>query len=136
TNKSLMGAIQQRLLRDGAFLLGTANEDPLDLAKNARIRASSEQIIGLASNIISGRTRCVHGRKGAPMDRANPGTHRWMSDPDQSLPAWLELNWEEPKAIREIQLTFDTGLHRVLTFSLADDYTRKMLWGQPQPETV
>jgi hypothetical protein len=27
-------------------------------------------------------------------------------------------------------------LHRLLTLSQADGYTQKMLWGQPQPETV
>ena len=35
-----------------------------------------------------------------------------------------------------MQIIFDTGAHRVLTFSLADEYTKKMHWGSPQPETV
>ncbi|ACQ79787.1 conserved hypothetical protein [Beutenbergia cavernae DSM 12333] len=34
-------AVQQQLLRDGAFLPSVANADPLDLARTARVRASS-----------------------------------------------------------------------------------------------
>jgi len=72
----------------------------------------------------------------APPDRCYPGTHRWMSDPAQGLPAWIELRWDKPVAVREIVLVFDTGQHRHLTQSQADGYTGRMLWGQPQPETV
>jgi hypothetical protein len=52
------------------------------------------------------------------------------------LPAWLEIRWNAPIALRQLILIFDTGLHRLLTLSQADGYTHKMLWGQPQPETV
>jgi hypothetical protein len=38
--------------------------------------------------------------------------------------------------IGEIQLVFDTGMHRVLTLSHSDDYVALMDWGRPQPETV
>ncbi|MBL9201277.1 MAG: hypothetical protein JNL39_12265, partial [Opitutaceae bacterium] len=72
----------------------------------------------------------------APPDRAFRGTHRWMSDPAAGLPAWIELRWPEPVAVRELQLVFDTGLHRFLTLSQADGYTARMMWGRPQPETV
>jgi len=72
----------------------------------------------------------------APPDRAVPGTHRWMSDPVANLPATLELRWPAPVTVCEIQLIFDTGLHRFLTLSQADGYTAKMQWGRPQPETV
>jgi hypothetical protein len=59
-----------------------------------------------------------------------------MSDPAAGLPAWLELRWPESVALREVQLIFDTGLHRFLTLSPADGYTARMHWGRPQPETV
>jgi hypothetical protein len=52
------------------------------------------------------------------------------------VPAWLELRWETPISIGEVQLIFDTGLHRFLTLSQADGYTRRMHWGAPQPETI
>jgi len=128
--------IQQQLLQDDAYLIGRRNELDDDAARWAAITASSQQPEGPASNVTSGQTRSVHGPRGAPSDRADCGTHRWMSVPTQPLPAWIELRWPRPIAVRQVQLIFDTGLHRVLTFSLADAYTAKMIWGRPQPETV
>lgn len=139
-------AIQQSLLRQDAFLLGRRNEDPSDLARQAVVSASSEQAGGAAALILSGVTRSTHGsgspgdREGgaicAPKNRAEASAHRWMSDPEKGLPAWLQLSWKDAVDIREIQLVFDTGLHRLLTLSMADGYTEKMEWGKPQPETV
>ena len=62
--------------------------------------------------------------------------HRWMSDPAAGLPAWLLLEWESAVSVYEVQLIFDTGLHRHLTLSHHDGYTSQMLWGQSQLETV
>ena len=59
-----------------------------------------------------------------------------MSDPEDGLPAWIEMRWDEPVTIGSVQLVFDTGLHRLLTQSGADNYTAKMQWGRPQEETV
>jgi len=40
-----VGAVQQQLLRDGCFLLNYRNEDPRDLARKARLLASSEALV-------------------------------------------------------------------------------------------
>ena len=165
---SLLERIQQRLLRDDAYLIGVLNADDDDLARRATVCASSAQPGGEAALVVSGQTRAVHGagvaraaspdavaanqweevlreietgrvrtlHTSAPPDRAHPGTHRWMSDPAEGLPAWLELRWPAPVNFSEVQLTFDTGQHRFLTLSQADGYTRRMHWGEPQPETV
>lgn len=129
-------AIQQRLLRDDAFLIGHVNLDQNDLTRTARVTASSAQSDGPAVNVIYGATRAVHGPKGAPPDRAQPGTHRWMSDPAKGLPARLELRWDAPVEPIEVQLIFDTALHRPLTLTHSDGYAERMRWGTPQPETV
>ncbi len=129
-------AIQQRLLRDDAYLVGVVNEDGEDLALKAEVVASSEQDEGLAANVVSGQSRAVDGPNGAPPGRAVPGTNRWMSDPADGLAAWIELRWPEPVAVSDVQLVFDTGMHRVLTLSHSDVYTERMAWGRPQPETV
>ena len=161
---ALRRAIQQRLLRDDAYLVGVARDDPDDLASRATVSASSAQRGGEAALVLSAQTRAVHGPAAtshpatsnqwenvlkeletgratalytsAPPDRAAPGLHRWMSDPAAGLPATLELRWETPGAVSEVQLVFDTGLHRFLTLSQADGYTARMEWGRPQPETV
>jgi len=135
-NKELLSRIQQQLLKDDAFIPGISNQEENDLVKSAQIKADSEQNEGQGINIISGQNRSVHGKRGVRSDLAIPGTHRWMSDPEAGMPATIELHWDPSKKIRHLQITFDTGAHRVLTFSLADEYTRKMHWGSPQLETV
>ncbi|MEZ6049222.1 MAG: FAD-dependent oxidoreductase [Planctomycetaceae bacterium] len=133
---TLMNKVQQQLLRDGCYLIGHKNEDLSDLARKATVTASSEQPGGEAINVVSGQTRTVSGKRGAPAERVHPGTHRWMSDPTAGFPVWIQFDWEKPLLISRIELTFDTGLHRHLTLSLHDGYTSKMKWGIPQPETV
>jgi hypothetical protein len=134
----LIRRLQQQLLRDDAYLIGQLNADPGDLARQAKISASSQQETGPARNLATGQTRAVHGEKGAPPDRAHAagGTHRWMSDPAEGLPAWVELKWDNAIRPRTVELIFDTGLHRYLTLSHSDAYSNLMQWGQPQEETV
>lgn len=136
SNDALMKRVQQTLLRDDAYLVGVTNGDAEDLARTATISASSESTDYEAKNVVSGQTRCVHGSAGAPEERCHPRGHRWMSNPVDGLPATLQLEWETPIQLREIQLIFDTGLHRHLTLSHHDGYTSKMQWGQAQSETV
>lgn len=136
SNEPALQAIQQRLLRDDAFLIGQTNCDPGDMARLASISASSEFPGGEARNVISGVNRAVEGIRGAPPSRRLTGTQRWMSDPAAGLPAWLQLDWDSAIDVKEIQLVFDTGLHRHLTLSHHDGYTASMQWGKPQSETV
>jgi hypothetical protein len=131
-----MHAIQQQLLRDDAFVIGIRNEDRRDLARQARVAASSAQPDGAAANVLSSQTRAVSGPGGARSERAAPGTQRWMSRPEDGLPAVLRLEWDEPITMGELQLIFDTGQHRVLTLSHSDAYMARMEWGRPQPETI
>ena len=128
--------LQQQLLRDDAYLIGRTNEAHADAALRATVTASSFAPGGEPANVISGQTRSVHGVKGSPADRARPGTHRWRSDPTRPLPQSLQLTWPAPITAHRVQLIFDTGMSRPLTFTLADGYVRLMTWGQPQPETV
>lgn len=131
-----MHAIQQLLLRDDAYLIGLKNQDPLDLARQARASASGSRPDGQPDNILTGQTRAVHGPDGAAGDRAVPGSHRWMSDPAAGLPAWLELAWPTPVRPRRVQFIFDSGLHRPLTLTHSDSYAAAMKWGQGQPELL
>lgn len=131
-----MAQVQQQLLRQDAFLIGRRLHDERDLARQAVITASSETPDGPAVNVISGVNRAVQHERGVPEPRTMAGTHRWISDPAQGLPAWIELRWPEPVALRRIELVFDSGLHRQLTLTQSDAYCRKMCWGTGQPELV
>ena len=135
-NRELMARIQGRLLRTDAFLIGRAAADSRNVAGKATLSASSSQAGGEPEWVVSGQTRCVHGKRGASPERANPGSHRWMSDPAAGLPAWIQLEWLEPVRLQQARLVLDTGLHRHLTLSHHDGYAARMIWGRPQPETV
>ncbi len=119
-----IGELQQQLLRDDAYIIGASNSDASDLARGAEIRASSETVDGPASLVINGVARGVAS-----------ASNRWISDPDQPMPQWLELRFRTPQRIREIHLTFDTGFNRLLTLSHSDAYTGRMI-KSAQPETV
>jgi hypothetical protein len=122
-------SLQERLLKDDAFLPGFAGADPRDQARRARLTASSEMESAAAALVVDGVTRPLLTHLGP---WADGGEHRWRS---RELPAWLELTWDAPREIREIHLTFDTGFERELLLSLSDAHHRKVIRG-PQPETV
>jgi len=125
----LLFEIQQRLLRDDAFLLDLSNQDPDDLARRAVIRASSELPGHEAALVTSGITRaagsCLH-------PELETCSHLWVS---ADLPAWIEFRWPRPQRIREIHFTFDTSFSRELTLTMSDAFNARMIRG-PQPETV
>jgi hypothetical protein len=128
-NAAEISRLQQRLLRDDAFLPGIRNTDAADLARSAVIAASQETAGGAATHVIDGATREWIAGLGPWADGAS---HRWESG---ALPAWIELSWPAPQLVREIHLTFDSGLHRELTLSASDSTTKKVIRG-PQPELV
>lgn len=109
-------------------------DDEENLARLAVVIASSEQPGGEAENVLDGETRSTHGEWGARPDLAVPGTHRWMSQPEDATP-WLELAWEQPVNLARIVLILDTGMHRVLTLSMSKRDIANMIWDL-QPETL
>lgn len=130
-NPVAISEIQQRIVRQDAFLIGLRILPDDNLAALARISASSEQPDGLAREVLSGQNRTVLGEEGVGPDREIPGTHRWMS---VSLPASLEFQWPEAVSARRVEVVFDSGLHRHLTLTQSSAYTRVMHWGTGQPE--
>jgi len=129
--------VQQHLIREDNFIIGQVEEDPANHALRATITASSEQPDGPARNVISGQNRSAQGPGGVHPERLIPGSHRWMSDPAEGIPAWIELRWPEAVTLGRVEMTFDTGLQRYLTLSHDDHYTRAVMkWGRPQPETL
>jgi len=93
-----LDTLQQRLLKDGAWLIDLPNRDPHDLARKARATASSEATP--AANAIDGYARAEHG-----------GTHAWAPAADAAAPHWLELAWDAPQALNVVHVTFLTQGH-------------------------
>lgn len=123
-DRARMGALQQRLLRDDQTLRGVKNEDPLDLARTATASASAEEPSYEAAKALDGFVRNIPGKE----------THQWAGRMSANG-AWIELKWPKPVRISEVQLTFDTGFHRMLTLSSQANVMDKIVRG-PQPETV
>ena len=128
-------SIQRALVRDDCFLPGITPDDPENLAAKATVTASSQQDDGQATEILNAVTRAVRGAMGVHKRYGETASHRWMSDPSQGLPATIELTWKTPVTVSQIELVFDTGLHRSLALTGQNDFAAKMEWG-PQFETV
>ncbi len=125
-----IGEIQQALLRDDATLLGVPSADAGDLARSARVTASSAQPGHEAEQVLDGSTRSLKPEWGPWSDGAS---HQWRG---RGVEEWLELHWEKPVSLAEVHLTFDTGFERSLMLTPSDTITEKWVLRRPQPETV
>jgi hypothetical protein len=129
-NTDHLQALQQTLLRDDQTIKGKRNQDPSDLARMAAVTASAELPTARAANLIDGFTRNIPDKHGNPVE-----THFWSAPLDDHNPAWIELRWEKPQTIGQIQLTFDSGFPRELTLSSSDSVNVNIVRAA-QPETI
>jgi len=123
-NSDRMKALQQLLLRDDQTILQQRNEDETDLARKARITASATSEGSKPENILTGIT----------WEGAGTKEQRWAA-PIGLDGTWLQLEWNSPVTLSQIQLTHDTGLYRTLTITAARSVQEKMEVG-PQKETI
>ena len=129
-DKQLVSVLQQRLIRDDQTIKGKPgellrNEDTSDLARNASISSSGNIGEAVAPLAIDGITR----------DIPKGPIHHWAG-PLTSKGAWLDLKWDSPRKISQVQLTFDTGFGRQLFLSANPGFVRQDAPRTPQPETV
>ncbi len=124
-NRELMTGLQQRLLRDDQTIRGVRNQDPRDLARTAKVQASGCQGDCRPELILDGIARDIPETK---------QVHHWAAPlgPDG---AWIELSWDKPQTIRQVQVTFDSGFQRELTLSSSDSVMRGIVRAA-QPETA
>jgi hypothetical protein len=128
-DRKLVSGLRQHLLRDDQTIKNLRNEDPLDLARSAKVTASAEEPQAQAGLLLDGLVRNIPDKKGDPAQ-----WHCW-SAPMKPEGQWIELSWDKPQSIRRVQVTFDSGFQRQLTLS-ASDSTSRTVMRQPQPETV
>ncbi len=126
-DKSLLAHLQQQLLRDDQTIRNRVNEDPRDVARRARVRASDEHAAAPAACVLDGHLRDYPSKEGKQI-------HHWAARMRDGG-VWLELAWERPQRISELQITFDTGFERELTLSAAQSVNQGIIRA-PQPETV
>ncbi|MEO8372776.1 MAG: FAD-dependent oxidoreductase [Candidatus Solibacter sp.] len=125
-----IGKLRQSLLRDDQAIKGLVNQDALDLARTAKITASAEAGAAKAALLLDGQHRDIPDKKGDPAE-----VHHWGAPVGEGRPAWVELTWDKPQRIREVQITFDTGFKRQLTLSSQESQQVNLLRAA-QPETV
>jgi len=116
--------LQQALLRDDQSIRDLKSNDPKDLAPSAKVSASGAMDDAAASKVLSGFTRNIPGKE----------THFWSAKMEGEG-AWLELRWDAPKKVSQVQLTFDSGFQRELTLTSQDAINQNIIRA-PQPETV
>ncbi|MFA5192117.1 MAG: FAD-dependent oxidoreductase [Verrucomicrobiia bacterium] len=110
--RSYLDKLQQQLLKDGAYIIDLPNHDPADLARAARVTASSEGIGTKgepmpATNVINGIARAVDHKGNA-----------WMANRNVAPPHWIELAWNEPQKFNVVHVTFFTKRHAPKKFAV------------------
>ncbi|MGG5903819.1 FAD-dependent oxidoreductase [Sphingobacterium daejeonense] len=123
-DKTKLKQYQQLLLRQDQAILKVKNEDPLDLAKQAKVAASAEISGFEAKKVIDGYNRDVQ----------DGDSHQWRTSL-ASGEQFIELTWSKPQKITTIEFTFDSGLNRHLRLS-GENSTMKNQKRGPQPEML
>ncbi|MBU7004967.1 MAG: FAD-dependent oxidoreductase [Theionarchaea archaeon] len=91
-----IGELQQVLLKHDATILNLENDDDADLARGARVTASSSAPGGDVANIVNGINRQFSPEP----------TNMWISG--EGMPQQITLELQRPVEINTIYLTFDT----------------------------
>lgn len=121
-SKDKFADFQQKVLKDGVIIANVKNTDKLDLARYAKITATSCSAKTKPENVVSGLF----------YDHKGKYENRWIA-PISDKPV-LKLEWSEPKEISKIILNLDTG-NRMLTISRQQNFLKRFHLG-PQPECL
>jgi hypothetical protein len=124
SDKEHLRALQQMLLRDDQTIRDLQNTDAEDLARRATVTASASAEGTEPERVIDGYTR----------DQPETRYHCW-GGPMGEGEVRIELAWEAPVSLRQVQIVFDSGFERPLTLTEQLSYRQRMIIG-PQPETV
>ncbi|MDP6545429.1 MAG: FAD-dependent oxidoreductase [Phycisphaerae bacterium] len=96
--KSHIAELQQRLLKDGCYLLGVKNADKRDLALGAKLTASSSDKGMEPAKTINGWNRIV-----------SPDRNAWTPAKGAKGPHWIELRPASRSSIDTVHVTFEKG---------------------------
>jgi hypothetical protein len=116
--------LQQQLLKDDCYIPGFKNEDPSDLARSAKVACSSETADGVAPNVLNGVNRKVKEQSNC-----------WISKEIKEDGEWLALEFDAPIQPREVRLTFDSNLNRMIMMTNQRNHLERQLAGVP-PELI
>ncbi|MGN1051925.1 MAG: FAD-dependent oxidoreductase [Candidatus Scatosoma sp.] len=103
-----IGFLQQTLLKNDCYIPGVKNTDEADLAKRAKISATSEKQGCESNNIINGVARSVG---------SDANYYEGVNGTDDAL----FLRWDSPVTVKEISVAFDSDLSKELTITISDE---------------
>jgi hypothetical protein len=112
-----MPQLRQTLLKEDCYIPGARNEDPLDMARTAKITASGYIPGYEPENVVSGVTRGL-----------GEASHAWHA-PQQD--AWLSLGFDSPRPVSQVRLTFDPDLNIEIMISQTKRRLDGMVKGMP-----
>jgi len=112
--------LQEQLLRNDCYIPNRPAFDPKDVARKAKITASSTKS-GNVSLLLDGISR----------DEVDM-IHHWEST---GLNATLQLTWEETQKVSGVEIKCDTNLHTEIELHPNEEKRRKQIQGVP-PEMI
>lgn len=107
-------ALRQELLKNDCYILGVKNEDEKDLARAARVSASSERTHFEAANVINGVSRST-----------DSASNLWRSKGVSAEGESLTLELARAARIREVRLTLDPNLSEERAISISKAFMDK-----------
>ena len=116
--------LQQLLLKDDAYIPGIRNEYPADLARGAKVTATSAQEGFAPENVINGISRDEDGHR-----------NLWISGEGRAGGETLSLELAEEQPVSEVHLTFDPNFHYPIKITLSRKRQAQQRIGVP-PELV
>lgn len=112
--KQYIKELQQALLKDDCYIPGLRNEDPLDMARTAKVSATSSRIGFKPENVINGISR-----------NEEDVMNLWQSQGIAPKGETLTLKLPETKKIQEIRITFDPDLSEERCISVSKAFLDK-----------
>lgn len=109
-----MDELRRTLARNDCYFPGYKNEDPDDLARSARVFASSERKGYEAENVLSGVTR-----------REGEKSNLWRSNGMSPVGETLTLRWDRAVPLRQVRLTLDPNLSEERCISVSRAFIDK-----------
>lgn len=119
-----IGALQQQLIRDDCFIPGFRNTDGADLARGAKVTASSQLSGSEAERVINGMAR-----------NAGDEINCWESDGMGAEGESICLTLPGAAPVGEVRLTFDSNLNKMIKITLSAKRIASQRVGVP-PELV
>lgn len=119
-----MRELQQMLLKDDDYIPGILNEDPKDLARSAKVTATSAREGCPPENVINGISRDEDGHR-----------NLWISGKGRTEGEMLTLHLADRQPVSEVHLTFDSNFHYPIKITLSRKRQAQQRIGVP-PELI